>query len=114
MRSPAASHSRGVSIIANKPNAQRSASPTSHGVENVTLFPVQQLPHVDSMWEGAPVDAARGNQEAMYVHSSGETERQLSVSHMSQSAEFIGPARRNQTSMSAISRENNYLEGALL
>jgi len=114
MRSPAASDSQGVSIIANKPNAQRSASPTSHGVENVTLFPVQHLPRVDSMWEGAPVDAARGNQEAMYVHSSGETERQLSVSHRSQSAEFIGPARRNQTSMSAISRENNYLEGALL
>ena len=104
MRSPTTSHSQGVSIIANKPHVQRSASPTFHGVEDVTLFPVQHLPRVD---------AARGNQEAMYVHSSGQTERQ-SVSHRPQSAEFIGPARRNQTSTSVISRENFFLEGALL
>jgi hypothetical protein len=113
MRSPAASNSQGVSIIGNKPNVQRSASPTSHGVEDVTLFPVQHLHRVDSMWEGAPVDAARGNQGEMYVHSAGETKGQ-SVYYKSHSAEFIGPARRSQTSMSVISREKIHLEGALL
>jgi hypothetical protein len=58
MRSPAvsnpiqaeASHLQGATIKANKPNVQRSAPPTSHGVVDVTLCSARHLPHVDGMW----------------------------------------------------------------